>query len=190
MKPEPKTLFFENPEDWQAWLADNYTLEEGIFLKFAKKGTGVESLTYTPALEIALCYGWIDGISRRLDDTYYVQKFTPRRAKSLWSKINVARVTQLIKEGRMQPPGQAAIEAAKADGRWQAAYAPPSSIEVPADLLAALAKNKKAEAFFATLNKTNRYAILWRIQTAVKPETRASRITALVGMLEEGRLIH
>lgn len=187
---EPQTLFFETAAAWQSWLAKHYDLQPGVLLKFAKKGTGVQSLHYPEALEVALCYGWIDGQVKRLDDVYYLQKFTPRRAKSLWSKINVAKVTALIAAGRMQPPGLAAIEAAKIDGRWDAAYASPANIVVPKDFAKELNRNPVAKTFFESLDKTNRYAVLWRIETASKPDSRARRIQKLIKMLHEGKKFH
>lgn len=188
--PEPQTLFFETTAEWETWLANHYDLQEGVFLKFAKKDSGIPSLTYLPAVEVALCFGWIDGQARRLDDHFYLQKFTPRRPKSIWSQINVGKVEALTAAGRMQPSGLAAVEAAKADGRWQAAYASPTTIVVPADFAAALTKNPAAKEFFDSLNKTDRYAVLWRIETAPKPDTRARRIQKLIAMLSESKKFH
>jgi len=162
----------------------------GVWLKFAKKASGISSVNYAQALDVALCYGWIDGQSRSLDDTYYLQKFTPRRPKSIWSKVNIAKVEALIAAGRMRPAGQAAIDAAKADGRWDQAYDSPSNTVAPDDLLAALDGHPKAKEFYATLNKTNTYAIIWRLQTAKKPETRANRLGKIITMLENGEKFH
>ena len=159
-------------------------------MKFAKKGTGVTTVTYAEALEVALCYGWIDAQVKRLDETYYLQRFTPRRARSKWSKINRESATRLIESGMMRPPGLAEVERAKADGRWDAAYDNPASATVPEDFERALARNKKAREFFATLSSANRYAILYRIQDAKRPETRARRITQLVEMLARGEKFH
>ena len=142
------------------------------------------------ALEVALCWGWIDGQKKALDDQHYLQRFTPRRARSIWSKVNIDKVEALIVAGRMQAPGYAQIEAAKADGRWARAYDSARTSTVPEDLLAALEIDAKAKAFFATINAANRYAVLWRIQTAVKAETRARRIAQLVDMLARGETIH
>lgn len=183
-------LFFADQQQWEQWLAEHYAEPSGVWLKFAKKDSGITSLSYDPALKIALCYGWIDGQTKGVDETYYLQKFTPRRSKSIWSKRNVGIVEQLIQEGKMQPSGQAAIDAAKADGRWDQAYDSSSNMTIPEDLQAALDANPKAKAFYETLNKTNTYAILWRVQTAKKPETRATRIEKLVAMLERGEKLH
>jgi uncharacterized protein YdeI (YjbR/CyaY-like superfamily) len=185
----PVQSFATQPE-WLAWLAEHHDSGKGIWIKFAKKASGIPTITYDQALEDALCYGWIDGQTKGLDETYYLQKFTPRRPKSIWSKRNVGIVDQLIEAGRMQPAGQAAIDAAKADGRWDRAYDSSSNMIMPDDLQAALDANPKAKAFYETLNKTNTYAILWRIQTAKKPETRAARIQKLVAMLERGEKLH
>lgn len=187
---ELPVLFFADQQQWERWLAEHYAEPSGAWLKFAKKDSGITSLSYDPALKIALCYGWIDGQTKGVDETYYLQKFTPRRSKSIWSKRNVGIVEQLIQEGKMQPSGQAAIDAAKADGRWDQAYDSSSNMTIPEDLQAALDANPKAKAFYETLNKTNTYAILWRVQTAKKPETRATRIEKLVAMLERGEKLH
>lgn len=187
---ELPVLFFADQQQWELWLAEHYAEPSGAWLKFAKKDSGITSLSYDPALKIALCYGWIDGQTKGVDETYYLQKFTPRRSKSIWSKRNVGIVEQLIQEGKMQPSGQAAIDAAKADGRWDQAYDSSSNMTIPEDLQAALDANPKAKAFYETLNKTNTYAILWRVQTAKKPETRATRIEKLVAMLERGEKLH
>jgi uncharacterized protein YdeI (YjbR/CyaY-like superfamily) len=190
MKPEPQTLFFETPDEWESWLAQNYELEEGVLLKFAKKDSGITSLDYAGALDVALCYGWIDGQSRAIDETFYAQKFTPRRARSIWSKRNVGKVEELAKFGKMKAPGIAAVEAAKADGRWEQAYASSANAIVPPELQTALDANPAAKEFFETLNKTNRYAVIWRVATARKPETRAARITKLITMLENHEKLH
>ena len=190
MTAEQPELFFASGEAWEAWLAEHHADSDGVWLKFAKKGTGIASLTYAPALDGALCYGWIDGQSRRLDDTYYLQRFTPRRKRSMWSKRNRVKVAELIEAGRMRPAGLAEIERAKADGRWDAAYDGPATAQVPDDLQAALDASPAAAEAFAGLNATNRYAILHRVQTAVKPETRARRIAKFIGMLERGETLH
>lgn len=188
---EPETLFFETPQAFEAWLALHHAnTPQGVLLKFAKKESGIPSLSYAGALDVALCYGWIDGMAKRIDETYYTQKFTPRRPRSMWSKRNITKVQELIDAGKMQSAGLAEIEAAKKDGRWDRAYDSPSNIEVPEDLILALKKNRKAAAFFKTLNKTNRFAVLFRIQTAKKLGTRAARIEKLVAMLEAGETIH
>ncbi len=176
--------------EWEAWLAQNHASVSEVWLRLAKKGTNATTVTRAAALESALCYGWIDGEAKTEDDTYWLQRFTPRTKRSKWSKINCDAVEQLIADGKMKPTGLAAIEAAKADGRWDAAYAPPSTIEVPPDLRAQLDANPNANAFFLTLSSQNRYAILYRIQDAKKPETRARRIEKFVGMLERGETLH
>ncbi len=181
---------FATQQDWEAWLAEHYADPTGIWLKFAKKATGVLSISYSEALESALCYGWIDGQKAAFDEQYWLQKFTPRRAKSIWSQINCDKATTLIESGRIQPSGLRQVELAKADGRWEAAYAGQSKATVPDDLQDALDKNSQAHDFFLTLNSVNRYAILFRIQTAKKAETRAARIQKFVDMLAKGEKIH
>jgi len=189
-KPELPVLFFESGEEWAAWLAENHDTSPGVWLRFAKKGSGIRSLTYAPALEEALRYGWIDGQAKRQDDDWYVQKFIKRAKRSIWSKVNRDKVEALIAAGRMEPAGQAEIDRAKADGRWDAAYDSPKNATVPEDLQAALDANPKAKEHFATLNSQNRYGILFRLQTAKKPETRVKRIAEFVAMLERGEKLH
>jgi uncharacterized protein YdeI (YjbR/CyaY-like superfamily) len=181
---------FASPEAWRAWLADEHSTSDGIWLQIAKKGSGVDSVTHDQAVEVALCFGWIDGQARKLDDTYWLQRFTPRRARSRWSRINRDRATALIETGEMQPAGLREIERAKADGRWDAAYESQSAATVPDDLREALERNAGAGEFFATLNSSSRYAILHRIQEAKKPETRARRIEKYVAMLSEHKKIY
>lgn len=181
---------FESPESWTAWLEQNLTEPAGVWLKLAKKGTGVASITYAQALEVALCYGWIDGQKKGLDETYWLQKFTPRRSGSIWSRVNRDAAERLMAEGRMQPTGLAAVARAKEGGQWDAAYDSQSKATVPDDLQAALDACPQAAAFFGTLNSANRFAILHRIQTAVKPETRQKRIVQFVAMLERGETIY
>lgn len=176
-------IAFENQQAWESWLAAHHTESKGLWLKIAKKGTGVSTAQYAEALESALCYGWIDGQKASFDETYWLQKFTPRRPKSVWSKINRQKAEALIASGRMQPAGMEQVEWAKADGRWDAAYDSQSTSTVPDDLQQALDENPVAKAFFETLNSTNRYAILYRIQTAKKAETRAARIKKFIEML-------
>lgn len=183
-------LLFSSQEDWRTWLGDNHDQAMGIWLKHAKKSSGKESVTYQEALEEALCYGWIDSQKQAYDSDYYLQKFTPRGPKSIWSKINVTKVELLIKMDKMQPSGLAAIDAAKQDGRWDAAYDSPSTSRVPEDFQTALENNPKAKQFFETLNKTNVYAFCWRVQTAKNPETRTARIEKLIAMLNRGEKIH
>ena len=177
------TLPFATPRAFADWLAGNHTTSRGLWIKFAKAASGIASIAYAEALEAALRWGWIDGQSRRIDDTWYLQKFTPRGARSIWSKINCGKATALIAAGKMKPAGLAEVERAKRDGRWARAYDSPRSATVPDDLAAALARNARAAAFFAGLDSRNRYAILHRVQTAKKPETRARRIETFVKML-------
>jgi len=176
-------LSFESREDWAAWLDENHTVATGVWLRLAKKASGLRSVTYSEAVEVALCYGWIDGQARSYDEQTSLQRFTPRRARSVWSRINREKAQALIDDGRMKPAGLRAVEAAQRDGRWDAAYDSPRAATVPADLQQALDDNPAAGAFFATLNGQNRYAILYRIQTAKKAETRAKRIRQYVEML-------
>src|SRR5450631_2408974 len=183
-------IAFATQQDWEAWLAEHCADPTGIWLKFAKKGAGVLSISYAEALEGALCYGWIDGQKAAFDEQYWLQKFTPRRAKSIWSQINCDKATALIESGRIQPTGLRQIELAKADGRWDAAYAGQSKATVPDDLQQALDENPQARDFFLSLNRVNRYAILFRVQTAKKAETRAARIQKFVDMLAKGEMLH
>lgn len=181
---------FKSAKAFEAWLKKNHATSDGLWLKIAKRGSNEPSVTYPEAVEIALCWGWIDGQKKSLDDQHYLQRFTPRRARSVWSKINVEKVQGLIEAGRMQAPGEAQVEAAKADGRWARAYDGARTSTVPEDLQAALEAEPAAKTFFASINASNRYAILWRIQTAARAETRARRIAQLVGMLARGETIH
>ena len=183
-------LAFESVEAWEAWLREHHAASPGIWLKLPKKGSGIPSVTYAEALEDALCYGWIDGQRRSLGETFYVQKFTPRTMRSMWSKRNRERVAELAAAGRMQPAGLREVERAKEDGRWDAAYDAPSTSTVPDDLRRELDRHPEAAAFFATLDSRNRYAILHRIQTAKKPETRARRIEKFVAMLRAGEKLY
>ena len=180
-------LFFASPAAWKRWLHRFHAKRAGVWLQFFKKGTGIESLDHTTALDEALCYGWIDSQARRWDDRSYLQKFSPRRARSKWSKINRDHVARLTRDKRMQPAGLREVERAKADGRWDAAYDSPKNATIPPDFKKAMARNRKAQAFFATLNGQNVYAICFRLQTAKKPETRARRIEKFVAMLAEGK---
>ena len=190
VKAEITPTLFKNAKAFEAWLKKHHATSDGLWLQIAKKGADEPSVTYPEAVEIALCWGWIDGQKKGLDDQHFLQRFTPRRARSIWSKINVDKVAALIEAGRMQPSGHAQIEAAKADGRWAQAYDGAKTSTMPEDLQAALDASPKAKAFFATVNASNRYAVLWRVQTAVKPETRAKRIAQLVDMLARGEVIH
>lgn len=187
---EPEIIAFADGPAFEAWLAANCDRPEGIWLRIYKKASSVVTVTYDEALRAALCYGWIDGQKKGLDEVSFLQKFTPRRPRSLWSKRNCELVGQLTAEGRMRAPGQREIDAAKADGRWDAAYDKPSEMQVPADFLTALAAFPEAEAFFRTLNKANTYAIAWRLQTAKKPETRRKRFDQLIDMLRRCEKLH
>ena len=183
-------LVFADSKEWEDWLADHHDTDKGVWVTFAKKGVDVATVTYPEAVEVALCQGWIDGQAAGLDGSFWLQRFTPRGPRSKWSQINCARAERLIEAGRMRPAGRAAIEAARQDGRWDAAYAPPSTATVPPDLQAALDANEVAAAFFTTLSGTNRYAILYRIGDAKRPETRARRIKQYVEMLARKETIH
>ena len=183
-------LAFPDQAAFEAWLEAEGATASGVYVKLAKKGAGVPSVTYAELVESALCYGWIDGRSNRLDDRFYLQRMTPRRARSVWSQKNVAAVEALIEAGRMRPAGLAAVDAARADGRWERAYAGSKDITVTDDLAAALDAEPAVRAEFESLDGANRYAVLWRVHTAATPATRARRITAAVDMLREGRRIH
>jgi len=183
-------LHFKTSVDFRRWLANNHVQSEGLWLRIAKKAAGEKSLTYAEALDQALCYGWIDGQKKPFDELSWLQKFTPRRSKSGWSKLNTQHAERLTKAGAMTPAGLKAVEAAKVDGRWAAAYASPKHAGPPEDFLNALAKNKKAKAFFETLNKANVYSIVYRLQTAKKPETREKRLKTILAMLEAGKAFH
>ncbi len=180
---------FRTPAALEKWLDSNAGLHS-VWLKIAKKDSGIATVSYAQALEVALCHGWIDGQRKGFDAQYFLQRFTPRRPRSLWSKINIGHVERLAAAGRMQPGGMREVEAAKADGRWQAAYQSFSAMEIPEELEAGLKKNRKARAFFDTLDKTNRYAFCWRVHTAKKPETRVARASKFVEMLARGEKIH
>lgn len=182
---------FADAAAWERWL-EQHPQSPGLWLKIAKKDAGIPSVTYGEALDVALCHGWIDGQKKGLDAAFFLQRFTPRRARSTWSKINVAKIDLLVAAGRMRPAGLREVETARADGRWNAAYDGAKSMEVPPELAKALALagNRKAKAFFDALDKTNRYAVCWRVQTAVKPETKQARVEKLVAMLARGEKIH
>lgn len=189
-RPLPQ-LRVPTPQKWDDWLAKNHATSTGVGLVLQKKDGGVKStLTYATALQQALAWGWIDGQKQKLDDTTWIQRFGPRRSSSRWSKTNVAYAEALIKAGKMHPPGLAEVESAKKDGRWAAAYDAPSTMKPTPEFLAALGKNAKAKAAFAKLDAANRYAILWRLQTAKKDETRQKRSAEFVAMLERGDLLH
>ena len=184
------TLPFASKKKWTTWLAKQHGTSAGVWLKLAKKDSGISSVTYDEALEVALCYGWIDGQKKGFDEKYWLQKFTPRGPKSIWSKINTVKAEKLIASGEMKPAGLKAIDAAKQDGRWDAAYESQKNISIPDDFQVALDKNKKAKAFFATLNSVNRYAILFRIHNVKKAETRTKRIQQFVEMMERNEKLH
>ena len=183
-------MSFETQQDWERWLTDHHTGTKGIWLKIAKKETGILSVNYSEALDSALCYGWIDGQKASFDGQYWLQKFTPRRPKSIWSKVNCDKATALIAEGRMQPAGIRQVELAKADGRWESAYESQSKITIPADFQSELDKNQKAKDFFSALDSINRYAILFRIHSAKKPATRSARINKFIEMLSNNQKIY
>ena len=183
-------LDFADAHAWEAWLAAQGGTAEGLWLKIAKAGNTESSLTKAQAIDAALCYGWIDGQIDKWDQAWFLTRFTPRKRTSKWSENNRKRAEQLVAEGRVAPAGLSEIEAAKADGRWDAAYAPASTAEEPEDLRAALDAEPGARAFFDTLSGANRYAILYRVQTAKKAETRAARIEKFVGMCGRGETIH
>lgn len=189
-KSELEILLFEDAGKWLAWLEANHATSRGVWLRLAKKASTLESVSYAEALEVALCFGWIDGQKKTYDADSWLQKFTPRASKSLWSQVNREKALQLIESGRMRPAGLHEVERARQDGRWEAAYQPASVAEVPDDFAAQLDSHPAAKEFFATLNKANRYAILFRIQTAKKAETRAKRIEQFIAMLEKGEKIH
>jgi uncharacterized protein YdeI (YjbR/CyaY-like superfamily) len=181
---------FDSQAGWEAWLASNHRASKGIWLKIAKKASGIASVDYQEALESALCYGWIDGQKASLDENYWLQKFSPRASRSNWSKVNREKAEELIASGKMGPEGLRQVELAKADGRWEKAYASQSKIEIPDDLQKELEQHPEAQAFFKTLDSRNRYAILYRLQTAKKPETRAARLRKFVEMLSRGEKIY
>ncbi|MES2223203.1 MAG: YdeI/OmpD-associated family protein [Acidobacteriota bacterium] len=185
-----QTLHFKTSADFRHWLEQNHAEADGIWLRISKKDSQQTSLTYAEALDQALCFGWIDGQKKPFDKLSWLQKFTPRRPKSGWSKINTQHAQRLIQAKAMTPAGMVAIEAAKADGRWETAYASQRSAVPPEDFLKELRKNKKAQAFFKTLNKANVYAIVYRLETAKKPETRDKRMKTILAMLEQGKAFH
>jgi uncharacterized protein YdeI (YjbR/CyaY-like superfamily) len=181
---------FKSQADWHAWLEKNHAEPEGVWLHFAKKGTEAVTVSYPEALDTALCFGWIDGQTNTHDEKTFVRKFTPRRARSVWSKINRDKAEALIKNGRMKAAGLKEIEKARADGRWDTAYDSAKTISVPPDFQAALDKSKQAAAFFTKLVRGNRYSVLWRIQTARTPELRAKRIAEIIAMLKKKETFH
>jgi uncharacterized protein YdeI (YjbR/CyaY-like superfamily) len=181
---------FKDVKAWEAWLSKNQTAADGIWIRIAKKGSGKKSVTQPEAVEVALCYGWIDAQARPEGATAWLQRFVPRRPRSIWSKINRERALALISNGRMRPAGLAAVERARQDGRWEAAYDSSRTATVSADFEAELDLHPRARAFFETISAANRYAILWRLQTAKKAETRAKRMRTFIEMLEKGETLH
>lgn len=183
-------LSFKSSAAFRRWLEKNHTKSNGIWLRIYKKGSSEKSVTYAEALDQALCHGWIDGQTKSHDEQSWLRKFTPRRSKSKWSKINTRHVERLTNAGAMAAAGLEAVKAAKADGRWESAYDSPRNAKPPEDFLKELAKNKKAQAFFETLNRANIYAIFYRLQTAKKPETREKRMKLMLAMLDQGKAFH
>ncbi|MFC7218671.1 YdeI family protein [Streptomyces polyrhachis] len=190
MTRDLETVTFESAEDFEAWLAENHAVSAGIWLRLRKKEAGVAALDYGQALDVALCFGWIDSQKAAYDERWWLQRFTPRTARSTWSKVNRDKVAALTAQGRMRAAGQAEVDRARADGRWEAAYDGSRTAVVPDDLAAALAAEPKAAAFFETLDRQNRYAVLYRVQEAKRAETRARRIEKYVGMLARGEKVH
>jgi uncharacterized protein YdeI (YjbR/CyaY-like superfamily) len=190
MPDELPILAFESPAAWEEWLAAEHAAAPGVWLKVAKRASGQASVTYAEALDVAIAYGWIDGQKGRFDDAWWLQRFTPRKRASRWSRVNRDKALALIAAGRMQPAGMREVERARADGRWEAAYASQRNMTVPDDLRAALDANPAASTFFAALDGANRYAVLYRVQDAKKPETRARRIEQYVAMLAAGEKLH
>lgn len=185
MKTDYPIIEFKDGSEFDQWL--NKTNEDGVWMKIAKKDSGLKTLNYAGALEVALCYGWIDGMAKRIDDKYYLQKFTPRRKGSIWSKINVQKVERLIKEGKMKASGMKEVKAAKEDGRWDAAYAPSSHRQLNPDFEKALNNSPKAKEFYETLTKQNKFAFNFRINTVKKAETKQKKISKFIKMLENGQ---
>lgn len=187
---ERSVLAFRTAREWETWLERHHDTSDGIWLRIYKKGSGEPTVTYAEALDAALCYGWIDGQKRAFDDASFLQRFTPRRARSVWSKVNTEHVARLTAAGRMHPAGLRAVEAAKADGRWDRAYAPAREAEPPEDFLRVLRQHPRAYAFFQTLNRANVYAIVYRVTTAKRAETRERWIHRIVEMLANGETFH
>jgi uncharacterized protein YdeI (YjbR/CyaY-like superfamily) len=183
-------LDFETAQAFDKWLEQNGSTSPGIYIRIAKKDSGIHSVTYAQAVDTALCHGWIDGVRRANDDRTFLQRFTPRGPRSIWSQINKEKVKQLVKARLMRPAGLAAVERARENGQWDNAYAPASTMPVPPDLAAALKKNKKARAFFDTLTGSRRFAFLHRLHSAKKEETRAKRLALFIQMMERGEAYH
>jgi uncharacterized protein YdeI (YjbR/CyaY-like superfamily) len=189
-KQDLPIIHFASQREWEQWLAARDAAAKGLWLKIAKRESGIATVSYPEAVESALCYGWIDGQRASLDEQFYLQRFTPRGPRSKWSRVNRDKATELIAQGRMTPAGLAQVEQARQNGRWDAAYEPQSRAAVPDDLQQALDRHPAAQAFFATLDSRNRYAILYRLQDAKTPATRARRIEQFVAMLDEGRKLY
>ena len=181
-----EVIAFRDADAWESWLAENHQLEAGVWLKLAKTSSGIPSVTSDEVVDVGLCYGWVSGQRRSLDETYYLQKYVPRRRRSLWSKVNVDKVERLLTEGRMREPGLAEVRAAQADGRWGGAYASQKEATVPPDVVAALGKNRKAKAFFDTLDKTDQYRLFLPVLQARSAKARAARVEKMMAMLEAG----
>jgi uncharacterized protein YdeI (YjbR/CyaY-like superfamily) len=190
IKPPPPIIPFPSQAEWREWLLQNYSMQSGIWLQIYKKGSGIPSLNYAEALDEALCFGWIDGQVKRGDEQYYIQKFTPRRKRSMWSKRNTEHIARLDKAGKIAPPGWKEVEAARTDGRWDRAYESPGNATVPEDLLLELAKDPTTLAHFESLNKANKFAITWRLQSARTPEIRSKRLDTVLDLLARGEKIH
>jgi uncharacterized protein YdeI (YjbR/CyaY-like superfamily) len=188
--PAGSVLEFRTPRDWEKWLDKNYPNPDGVWLRIAKKGSKSPTVSYAEALNVALCYGWIDAQKRAESESSWLQRFMPRRSRSIWSKINREKALALIDAGKMKPAGLSEVTRAQQDGRWDAAYDSPKTATVPADFQKALNESRAAREFFKTLSAANRYAILWRLQTAKRPETRARRIENFIQMLEKGETLH
>lgn len=189
-KEDQPVIPFASQQIWEQWLEQNHLEANGVWIQFYKKDSGIATVTYPEAVDSALCYGWIDAQSRSIDELSYKQHFTPRRTKSIWSKRNIENIARLTEAGRMKPAGFKQVEAAQADGRWQQAYDSPSNMTLPEDFANELAKNERASAFYNSLNKTNKYAVGWRIQTAKRPETKEKRMREILEMLERGEKFH
>ncbi len=183
-------IAFQSAKEWRAWLTKNAQNSKGIWLKIFKMNSTEKTITYSEALDEALCFGWIDGQKNSFDQQVWLQKFCPRSPKSIWSKVNIEHIERLTKLGKMEPAGLLAVEAAKEDGRWEMAYDSSSKMSVPDDFIKELSKDKKAHEFFKTLNKANLYSIAFRLQTAKKPETRQKRVEVILDMLSKGQKFH
>jgi len=189
-KPDLEIIPFATPNEWEQWLELNHAVSKGIWLQMYKKSSGIASVVYAEALDVALCYGWIDGQAKSIDTLSYIQRFTPRRPRSIWSKRNIEHIARLMQQGRMKPAGLKEAEAARADGRWADAYDSPANMTLPDDFLADLANNTKASEFYASLSKGNQYAICWRLQTAKRPDTKEKRKKVILEMLTRGEKFH